>query len=45
MKKQNNVISAFVSKITNSRKEDFSSKKYKNYTSLVNNFKTKIELQ
>ena len=45
MKRQNNIISALVSKISNSRREDSYSKKYKNYTSLVNNFKTKIELQ
>ncbi len=45
MKKQNNIISAFASRISNLRKNDLSSKKYKNYTSLVNNFKTKTELQ
>ena len=44
MKKQNNAISALISKITGSKKDDFSSKKYQNYTSLVNNFKTKFEL-
>ncbi len=44
MKKQNNIISAFVNKISNSRKSDSTSKNYKNYTSLVNNFRTKIEL-
>lgn len=43
MKKNNNVFSALLSKITGSKKSD-SSKKYQNYTSLVNNFKTKIEL-
>lgn len=45
MKRQNNIFNAITSKIINSRKVDISSKKYKNYTSLVNNFKTKIELQ
>ena len=45
MKKQNNIISAITSKINNSRKNDTYSKRYKNYTSLVNNFKTRIELQ
>ena len=45
MKKQNNIISALVSKIASSRKDTLSSKKYKDYTSLVNNFKTKVELQ
>ena len=44
MKKQNNIISAFGSKISNSKKNDSTSKNYKNYTSLVNNFRTKIEL-
>ena len=45
MKKQNNIFNALVSKISNSKKADLASKKYKNYTSLVNNFKTKVELQ
>lgn len=45
MKKQNNTFSAFLGKITGSKKNDFSSKKYQNYTSLVNNFKTRIELK
>lgn len=44
MKKQNTIFSAFLSKITSSKKNDFSSKKYQNYTSLVNNFKTRFEL-
>lgn len=45
MKKQNSTFSAFIGKITGSKKNDFSSKKYQNYTSLVNNFKTKLEVE
>jgi len=44
MKKQNNAFSALLGKIKGSKKNDISSGKYKNYTSLVNNFKTKFEL-
>lgn len=44
MKKQNNAFSALLSKITGSKKNNLSSKKQQNYTSLVNNFKSKIEL-
>ncbi len=44
MNKRNTSISAFLSKIVNSKKNDFTQKNYKNYTSLVNNFKTRTEL-
>ena len=44
MKKQNTFFSTLLSKITGSKKNDFSSKRYKNYTSLDNDFKTRFEL-
>jgi hypothetical protein len=44
MKKQESIISAFIHKIIGSKKDDFSSKNHKNYTSLVDSFKTKLEL-
>lgn len=44
MKKNNSAFGVFFSKLVNSRKNSLQQKKYKNYTSLVNNFKTKIEL-
>ena len=44
MKKQKNSFAAFISKIANSKKKNSASRNYKNYTSLVNNFKAKTEV-
>lgn len=44
MKKQNGLFAVLFGKILNSKKNSLENKKYKNYTSLVNNFKTRIEL-
>lgn len=44
MKKQNSLFGVLFGKLLNSKRNSLQNKKYKNYTSLVNNFKTRIEL-
>ena len=44
MKKENSTFSALLSKITPWRKNTSTSEEHKNYTSLVDNFKNRFEL-
>lgn len=45
MKKRNNIFSAFLNKLTETKENNFAHIKEENYTSLVNDFKARLELQ